>query len=345
MEEIPQTASPTTQPAIAERWVREHATPAIAGRLARLTADEAAPELPELPDPIEAAERAVRRQAAHAAKRTVRSRARLPSSAGRRREIERKRARDQAKDSRYLERLAARMDLAGQNQPKSEIELIPGRVWTMAMVVLSDPTGQAAKIYLARQRNRVAVGAIREAALVPGPAGCRYTWADWRARAITALGLALLMMCHRTARRGIWASMVKGLTIGAFGALLRNPWDRTARPSRTAISGVHRAGGSYREGTVGYLTALRQAGFCYSQQLPASDVTPAERWVTRRGDIRASNRYWIVTASPSMASTDEIRARLLELHERGWLAPDEQIERAPERYTAASTPSFAAPDG
>jgi hypothetical protein len=277
-------------------------------------------------------ERRLDEHVAQRERRRVREAARMPSGRGRRRELAERRRRAEERDRRYLERLRARLRERGLEQ-REPPRLIPRRVWVLAQDVLADPSGRAVRIWMSRARNKVAVGAIRLAALVPGPAGSRYSWADERARRIAALGLGLLELGAPTARRGIWTDVVRGVTRGALCALLANPWERERRPSMTALAGRHRSGADFTTGQVGYLRALEEAGFCYRQQLPADDrsVRGFERWRGKEGDVWTSNRYWIVSLIPTRALSDEEKRRLIALNEAGWDAPDEEISRAPER--------------
>lgn len=203
----------------------------------------------------------------------------------------------------------------------------------MACAVLNDESGRAARIYLRRARNKVAVGCIRLAALVPvGQGRSLRSWADYRARAIAALGLALLQLEVPTRRKGPWEGVVRGIPQGAFLALLSNAWKlergsngelRRRRPSRAALSGTHRRDADLQNGQQGWLRALELAGFCYAQQLPAKDVEPFERcWTSGY----ATNRYWIVTSIPTRPLSDEQKLELMALHEAGRLVESEQLE-------------------
>lgn len=222
---------------------------------------------------------------------------------------------------------------------------IPTRVWVATQHILADPSGRAARIWFGRMRNRIAVGAIRQAALVPdGAGGSRYTWADQRARRIAALGIALLMMgCRLKGRYGRWGAQVRGLTRGALSALLRDPHAPERRPSLSAISGTHREGATLETGQIGYLRALEAAGFCFCHQLPTERAEPDEIWHTSRGDF-TSNRYWIVNASPVVAGDDaEMRRALLDLLDAGFEAETETPRLSPDRITAASRGAFGRP--
>lgn len=209
----------------------------------------------------------------------------------------------------------------------------------MVKEVLADPSGRACRVWLGRQRNKVAVGALRRAALEPDDeGGARRTWADERARRIAALGLALLKLSRPTHRKGIWTSVVRGVTRGLLCALLGSPWERDRRPSIGALAGT-----SHDGARVGYLRALERAGFMYRQQLAAEHVEQWEVWQNRRGEAWACNRYWVIGMIPTAPLDDDEKRRLLALHHEGWEVPTEQLVRAP-RPAPAPPPPMAPAD-
>src|SRR4029077_13901074 len=183
------------------------------------------------------------------------------------------------------------------------------------------------RIWLRRERNKVAVGCIRLAALACDEHGAtRYMWTDERARRICALGLALCALAIPTRRRGPWQGIVRAIPRGALCALLASPWETDRKPSLTGLVGTHRAGATMESGQVGYLRALELAGLCYAQQLPASQVAAYERcWPSGY----ASNRYWIVTSVPTIPESDDTKRALLALHDAGCKAPNERLVRMP----------------
>jgi hypothetical protein len=231
------------------------------------------------------------------------------------------------RDGRRMQKLRATIESRGGDCSGGVLPvLIQRSVLVLCRTIMGDPSGFAVRAAFRRTRNKVAVGAIRQAALVPDAEGtARYTWADERARCVAALGLALLELSVPTARVGTWSGIVRGIPRGALCALLSSPWEPDRRKSVSSLVGTHRADGSLQNGKVGYLRALIEAGFCYSQQLPAADVQPFERlWPSGY----ASNRYWIVGETPTAPLSDATKRELLELHARGLDAHRERLQRA-----------------
>jgi hypothetical protein len=254
------------------------------------------------------------------------------------------------RDRRYLERIRDRLAANYPDHELPEIAAIPREVWIMCRDCLADATGRAIRIWFARQRNKVAVGTIRIAALVPGPNGrTRYTWADARARAIAALGLALHELSTPTIRRGRWSRCVMGVTRGALCSLLSNPFEPSRRPHKNTLGGVHVRGATLESGQVGYLKALELSGFLYRQQLPAHQVHRFERWRVKRGDVEevhASNRYWIVTDTPTAPQSDDCKRALIAAHHAGLEAHKDRPRREPRtayEALALAAPARAAP--
>lgn len=209
--------------------------------------------------------------------------------------------RELQRDGRRLRELQERLSLTGAPR------LIPRAIVVMCRTILADATGAAGKIYLRRCSNRVYAGAVATAAFVPCAGGCRYDWADSRARAIVALGCALQALSVPTRRRGCWTHVVRGVTQGALCALLANPFAPERRPSRSALAGVHRSDASLDNGQLGYLRALQAAGALYAQQLPSTDVAGFERvWPSGY----TSNRYWLVTDRADGPDSERRRAAL-----------------------------------
>lgn len=281
-------------------------------------------------EPETAPSRAERREA-KAAERSSRP-SKRPGRRPSKRELERdsqaarQRRRDLA-DQRHIDRIRKRLELHGCTLGREGFRLIPRHVWLMCWDILADPSGRSARIWLRRERNKIAVGCIRLAALACDGAGDgRYTWTDERARRICALGLALCALAIPTRRRGPWQSIVRAIPRGALLALLASPWETDRKPSMTGLVGTHRPGATMESGQVGYLLALELAGLCYAQQLPASQVAAHERcWPSGY----ASNRYWIVTSTPTAPESDDTKRVLLALHEAGRLAPNERLVRKP----------------
>jgi hypothetical protein len=231
------------------------------------------------------------------------------------------------RDGERLERLRKHIedrggDCSGGGLPR----LIPKDTFVASRLRMGDLSGFAIRAAFRRCRNKVAIGAIRNAALVPDEHGrARYTWADERARAVATLGLALLELSIPTARVGTWGAIVRGIPRGALCALLSTPWEPDKPKSVSALVGTHRPDGSLQNGNIGYLRALIEAGFCYRQQLPAADVKRFEKcWPSGY----PSNRYWIVGDTPTSPLSDETKRRLLALHAFGREAHRERLQRA-----------------
>jgi hypothetical protein len=203
--------------------------------------------------------------------------------------------------------------------------VFPRAVRVMVTDILADPSGRAVLVHAATLRRSfsgVPLWAIVRAALGPRDDGqVKRTWCDERARKIAALGFAMLMCSRPTSRRSQWRHIVRGQTHASWQALLRSPFERSREPSRTTLAGRTRS-------SVGYLVALREAGFLYAQQLPASEVEDWERGVDRKGIPRAFNRYWLVGLS---AHGDlETQLRLHAWHAAGWEVADQPpTARAP----------------
>lgn len=235
----------------------------------------------------------------------------------------------EARDAAYLHRLRRRLEQRGvaPDVAFGFFRFIPRTHWVMARDILADPSGEAVRVWFRRMRNKIAVGAIRAAALAPCSDGTTLrTWSDERARNVAALGLALTRLSVPTHRKGGWTGLVRGVPIGALRSLLTSPWEAGKRPSRSTLSGTHRRHGDHRRGQAGYLNALEQCGLLYVQQLPADQCEP---WEVCGPSGYACNRYWVVTEHPYLPLSDARRRELIALHESGW---DAALER-PRRST------------
>jgi hypothetical protein len=195
---------------------------------------------------------------------------------------------------------------------------IQPRSWSRATFLktqnaLADNSGRAIAYYVRTHPDKIVAAAARRAALLPGPNGvCRYAWTDYRARSIAALGLAMGRTAVETNRRGKWSRIMRGFPVGAFSALLRNPYTGE-KPHPKTLTGRWREADP-EKGQVGYLRALEWAGLFYSQQLPKDAVEPFE---AAGASGHSVNRYWILTDEPlDPEISDADRFRLLEMH--GW---------------------------
>lgn len=241
-------------------------------------------------------------------------------------------------------------------------KLIPVHLFKMAQHLIADSTGTAAAAYARSCPHKIGVSLARRAALAADATGPRYSFAGTdrgacRARRVLAAGLLLLGLSARTGRRrDRWGRIVKGIPQTAILACLADPSTR-ARPSRTGLAGIHRAGNPLATGgNVGYLKALRNGGLLYSRQArwreggtPTtrgwSDLTPneiADR-PTDSGWRVSYNRYWLVTDQFASVRDADEKARL-------WLAwldgqlPEPEREPTADHFateTAASLPAAA----
>jgi len=232
----------------------------------------------------------------------------------RERRAARKSSRNREKDRIYLDRLQRRLNSAyGAGKAVPAPIIIPRRTWQMCWHILSDPTGHAAVIYLDRCSHQIGAQMIRRAALATDEAGRhRYTWTDRRARAVAALGLGLLQLAGKTRRPGPWNRLILGIPMGAFRAMLRDPYTGE-KPARSTIAGRHKPGASVESGAVGYLVALGDSGLFYSQQVPR-DVALSLELIGPSGFPTA--RYWLINPDPLRRQTDAERHAALELLEK-----------------------------
>ncbi len=225
------------------------------------------------------------------------------------------------RDTRYERRFARLMTELGVDEPEGGWRSVPRDVWVMAWDCVGDGTGHALRHWMRRERNKVAVGAARVAALADG----QRTWADQTARRIMTCALVQLRMSEPTKRRGRWSELVRGIPVGAFAAMLTPPSARGRVPHRNTLSGRHRgAGSAARRGQNGYFRELELAGFMYAQQLPADQVEAFERCGTSG---HACNRYWLLSPNPSSVDDQAERERLIELHRAGQRAATEVLGR------------------
>jgi hypothetical protein len=243
--------------------------------------------------------------------------------------------RDEDRDRRYLQRLERRLQGA-YGQPDARLPapvLIPAHVWRAASQIVADASGRAAAYHLGHHPNQIACQMIRRAALCRLPAGeNKFTWSHPRARAIAALGVAMLSIAAPTRRLGPWNRIIRGIPRGAFAALLRDPFSGR-RPAISTLAGRYRTGD---DTAVGYMVALQTEGLFYSQQLPPSAADPCE---LMGPSGFATARYWMVSADPLRRVTAEERFRALEL-----LQTELEVRRATYRNHYAAHTACDAPE-
>lgn len=234
------------------------------------------------------------------------------------------------REERQLQRIRSQLAAQGVRPESEELRLIPREIWAACREILSDLSGRACRVWLARQKNKAAVAAIRRAALEPtGGGATRRTWCDARARVVCALGVGLLMLAAPTGRVSAYANEVRGVTRGALCAMLASPYE-DRRPTLGALSGT-----SHRGARVGYLVALERAGFLRRYQMPGDRAPAAERWKNRKGELWASNRYQVVRM-PRMGLPDF--ARLVGLCSEAAGVLKEKLVRAPRAAAAPAAP-------
>lgn len=170
---------------------------------------------------------------------------------------------------------------------------LPRNVWGAVAAIMWDTTGQAAAGALAAIRAPGLARKGRKAALGELEDGSpRLDWSSSRARAVVATLVAIWRLGGRTTRNG-FARVCSGIGRHRLRHLMVNP--QTGKPySLSALFGTqHRGGGSWRDGSCGYVEALEQVGAFYRQQPPAARM-PA-RLVGLNG--YAYNLYWFPFAS------------------------------------------------
>lgn len=240
---------------------------------------------------------------------------------------EHKEAQRAAADERWEKAHRERQRARGANNARPPVW--KREVWLMSRDILADPSGRAVLMWLCRLRRShsgTPIWAIVRAALgVRTDEQLTRTWRDGRARCVSVIGLAQLMLSRETNRRSQWRRCVRGYSVANFRALLRSPWEPRT-PSRTAVSG---RAGRYR----GYQRALEEAGFCYSQQLPSSEVAS---WEIGSATGHAYNRYWIVGLTSACSFATELR--LQAWHVAGWAAAEADPKHRAPRAIAQAPP-------
>lgn len=248
----------------------------------------------------------------HATNRAMRRRDAVP-------EVERERQLNEAWAKRALERLEPLLETREREGLAFELRLIPRHVWRTCWKIVGDRSGAAARAAWRGVAPLLRVRMLRASLGLYATEFARYRWSDMRARRICALAWALIELSKRGTRRGRWAGgLVTGITRGALCQLLRDPHDdrESAVPSLSALAGTHRVGATAMTGEVGYMVALKEVGFCYSQQLDPKDALPCERWGTY-----CSARYWLATSvyERAFAELGVDGGALLEFA-AGWIA-------------------------
>lgn len=268
-----------------------------------------------------------------------------PARAARRRErkpsVQRDRAANEAWAKRVLEKWQPLMDRRERAGLAWELRLIPRDVWRTSWKIVGDASGAAARAAWRGVAPLLRVRMLRAALSMHGASSARYSWARLRARRICALAWALQALAKRGRRRGQWAGgLVCGVTRNALCHLLRDPYEPSAElavPSVSALAGTHRVGATVESGELGYMMALKAAGFCYSQRVgPASNPLPCERW-----GAWCSARYWLAAGVYERAVAEfGVDAGALLEFSAGWVR--DGLEPALGRLLALPPPTATA---
>lgn len=276
--------------------------------------DQAEFSIPIATDGDTAAENSQDNRATRRILRAAASRAAAGSTAASKTSTARRR-----RDQGFLDRLNRRIQLpAGTTR-------IPRETWIAAGHIMADPTGRAARFYLRSTGNRIASNLIRRAALdLDNPDGHR-TWQSLHARRIAAAGLSLMYLGRRTKKPGRYEGIVRGVPRTAISALIRDP------------SSGHRILPEYMAKR--YLRPLEEAGFMYSQQLPAEETAP---WEHSGPSGYAVNRYWIVSRDPTRPIDPLEKAALLSVYRAELQARKADIE--PENAEITHKAEATAPE-
>jgi len=229
-------------------------------------------------------------------------------------------------NKKALAKLEKALKSAGVENPHPTV--IGAHLWKQTQHIIADATGWAAKFYSRLCWHRIGVSLAHRAALcfdeitgVPRYSYVGHSREALRARHVLALGLLLLRLSAHTGRRFQgWMRLVTGIPLAALIAALRDPFSGR-RPHRNTVDGTHRAvektqnpdtgklENTATDGNVGYLTALKAVGLCYTRQAkwrdgqnPAqlkgwADIRPEEMFSAERanGWFTSLNRYWIVS--------------------------------------------------
>lgn len=217
---------------------------------------------------------------------------------------------EEAWHQRALQRHGPAIDAREAEGLARELAFIPRWIWRACWAIVADSSGRAAwalwrKVPPVRRSIAICVafGVVSDG---QGGFVARYRMADLRARRVLALAFALHALSAATRRRGIWSGgAVLGLTRRTYCMLLRHPDDPRpeALPHRNTVFGTHRRGATLDQpGQLGYMTALRRAGYCYSRRLPAEVAEPCERFVVP-DRVTGELRVW-TTARYQLAAHD-----------------------------------------
>lgn len=239
-------------------------------------------------------------------------------------------SRKQKKNARLLLKLEKRLKTSNAIDVKPRI--IPEHIWKQTTHIIADSSGWAARYYSSHCKHRIALSLIHRAALSYDDIGKpRYQYngdscESLRARRTLALGLMLILLSRKTGRHGQgWNLIVKGIPQSCFVAALRDPWTGQ-RPHSNTINGTHQKSNEFEtDGSVGYLKALKNVGFCYTRQARwrdganpknikgFADLMPNElaSKVHPSGWRTSLVRYWIVSSEFLDAKSIDKRTKLM----------------------------------
>jgi hypothetical protein len=263
--------------------------------------------------------------------------------------------RNRKSNKKALAKLEKRLKAEGINNPHPV--LIPAHLWKQTQHILADPSGWAAKYYSKICYHKIGVSIVHRAALCYDADGKpKYSYIGngreaCRARFVLAAGLLLLCLARRTGRHGHgWDRLVSGIPQAAILTALRDPFTGKL-PSSSSFNGTHhKTELEITDGNVGYLTALKRAGLCYTRQTKTAekhlakdvkgweDIRPEEQLGKRTpsGLFVSLARYWIVSAEFTDPVDAEKRARLWVC----WLGAvlPERVDFDPETFSPTSEP-------
>lgn len=156
-----------------------------------------------------------------------------------------------------------------------------------------------------------ALAMIRDAALQPlDGGGFLQDFSEAQPRRIVAEALTMIAEAEKTKKKGRFTLILRGFSVGALAGIVHTPGNTARKPHRNRVGGAGRkpelartnaAARRWRDRDVRTtperktsrtdLQRLRDSGFLYAQQLPASAVAVWERDTEQH----VRNRYWLAT--------------------------------------------------
>ena len=251
------------------------------------------------------------------------------------------RRRQQSSDKRRAEKLERYAKRHASEFGDKPLEVLKKQTWEHMRTLLAEPRGDAARLWLDLYPDPLFAGYIRMAALIPIDADTNYySWGDYRARAVVALGCLLWGQRIPSGRDDHWTTLVEGLTREVICGALEDPHTGMV-PGLTFLTGTYGWCGRWNTrpfdrggGTgpgCGILTALKQLGVLYSDQWQG------QRYAARDDDYGQPNQYFITHWLPASHPLPErvIERMAVLMHEVALQALDEQGTRQPSRHSRA----------